>query len=174
MVYQDPRVRGEEKAGLLRVLEEREKRLREVQREMERPREGRGKVPDWAGRVGKIQAGMGKYVWRKIDGSQRSWEVQEGEVNKGLTRLARGVLMNTPAELPKEELTHAYFDKDAVGKVWRVGKGALGLTGVKHYKWDRIASYLLVCYVAYLLWVEVRQRLRVARVPLSPEKAMMR
>ena len=174
VVYQDPRVRGEEKAGLLRALEEREERLREVQREMERPREGRGKVPDWAGRVGEILAGMGKYVSWKIEGSQLSWEVQEGEVKKGLSRLARGVLMSTSVGLPKEELAHAYFDKDEVEKVWRVGKGALGLTGVKHYKRDRIVSYLLVCYVAYLLWVAVRRRLREARIPLSPEKAMMR
>ena len=158
----------------MRALEEREGRLREVKREMERPREGRGKVPDWAGRVGEILAGMGKYVSWKIDGSQLSWEIREGEVKKGLARLARGVLMSTSVGLPKEEVAHAYFDEDEVEKVWRVGKGALGLMGVKHYKRDRIVSYLLACYVAYLLWVAVRHRLREARIPLSPEKAMMR
>ena len=174
MVYQDLRVRREEKADLLRALEEREERLRDVQREMERPRESRGKVPDWAGRAREIQAGMGKYVSWKIEGSQLSREVQEGEVKKGLAPLARGMLMSTSVGLPKEEVAQAYFDKGKVEKVWRVGKGALGMMGVKHYKRDRIVSYLLVCYVAYLLWVAVRHRLREARIPLSPEKAMMR
>ncbi len=73
-------------------------------------------------------------------------------------------------ERTKEELAHAYFDKDEVEKGWRVGKGALGLTGVKHYKWDRVVAHLMVCHVAYLLWVAVRRRLREAQIPLSPEK----
>ena len=32
---------------------------------------------------------------------------------------------------------------------------------------------MLVCYVAYLLWVAVRRRLREAKIRLSPEKAML-
>ncbi len=76
--------------------------------------------------------------------------------------------------MQKEELAHAHFDKDEVEKVWRVGKGALGLVVIKHYKRDRVVPYLLVCCMAYLLWVAVRRRLRDARIPLSPEKTMMR
>ena len=37
VIYQDPRVRGEEKAGLLRAVEEREVRLKEIRSEMSTP-----------------------------------------------------------------------------------------------------------------------------------------
>ena len=50
----------------------------------------------------------------------------------------------------------------------------MGMTGVKHYKRARLVSYLLVCYVAHLLWVAVRRRLREAQIPLRREKAMTR
>lgn len=174
VVYQDPRVRGEEKAGLLRALEERIEKLQEIRREMGEPPRGRGKVPEWPSRVRESLAGMGKYVAWKIEGNRLTWEVKEAEVKRTMARLARCVLMSTSAELPKEELVHAYLDKDEVEKVWRVGKGSLGLMGVKHHKRDRVVSYLLVCYVAYLLWVAVRRRLREAHIALSPEKALMR
>jgi Transposase DDE domain len=173
VVYQDPRVRGEEKALLLRALEDREERLKEIRTEMATPPTGRGSRPNWEGRVREMLGGMGRYFEWSIRDGVLNWSVQEEAVRTSLGRLARCILMSTASGLSKTELVHAYLDKDEVEKVWRVGKGALGLMGVKHYKRDRVVSYLLVCYVAYLLWVAVRRRLRDAKIPLSPEKAML-
>jgi transposase len=172
VIYQDPRVRGEEKAALLRALEEREERLREIRSEMATPLSGRGSRPDWKGRVEEMLGGMGRYFLWSIEKGQLTWSVKEESVRASLARLARCVLMSTASGLSRMELVAAYLDKDEVEKVWRIGKGGLGLTGIKHHKRDRVESYLLVCYVAYLLWVAVRRRLREAKIRLSPEKAM--
>ena len=174
VVYQDPRVRGEEKASLLRALEDREERLRRIQEEMAEPRTAREGRPDWPGRVRELLGGMSHYFDWSIEQGKLTWTVKDSEVRRSLSRLARCVLMSTASEIPKTELVGAYLDKDEVEKVWRIGKGSLGLTGVKHHRRDRVVSYLLVCYVAYLLWVAVRRRLREARISLSPEKALMR
>ncbi len=174
VVYQDPRVRGEEKATLLRALEVCEERLQDLQREMKEPTSGRSRRPDWSARAQEIVGGLRRYLSWKIEGDWLNWSTKDEAIREGMSHLARGVLMSTSVEIPKEELLRAYLDKDEVEKVWRVGKGTLGLTGVKHTKRDRVVSYLLVCYVAYLLWVALRRRLREAQVKLSPEKAMMR
>jgi transposase len=87
-------------------------------------------------------------------------------------RLGRSVLLCTDTRLPVDEIVHAYLEKDEVEKVWRIGKGALGLNGIKHWKRDRVVSYLLVCYLAYLLWTAVRQRLREKKFDITPDRAL--
>jgi hypothetical protein len=64
------------------------------------------------------------------------------------------------------------LDQDEVEKVWRIGKGGRGPSGVTPYKRDRVESYLWVGYAAYLVWMAVRRRLREAPIRLSPEKEM--
>ncbi len=59
------------------------------------------------------------------------------------------------------------------GKAGVTVKVELGLTGIKHHTRDRVESHLLVCHVAYLLWVAVLRWLREAKIRLSPEKAML-
>lgn len=96
-----------------------------------------GKAPDWFRRTGEVLAGIGKYVFRKFEGSQLSLETPKGGVRRGLFRAACGTLTCTLGGLAKEESAHFYFSKDAE-KDWRVGKGTLGLTRLKHCKRDRI------------------------------------
>ncbi|MHB8586723.1 MAG: IS1634 family transposase, partial [Thermoplasmatota archaeon] len=172
VIYQDSRVRGEEKAGLIRALAEREERLREIASDMKKARKGRGKEPDWGKRVQEALAGLAKYVAWKIEGQALTWTVHEDKLKDAMARLGRCVIMTTAPELPKDEIVKAYLDKDEVEKVWRVGKGDLGLTGIHHRKRDRVQSYLLVCYVAYLLRAALRRRLKDQGIQLSPEKTL--
>ena len=100
------------------------------------------------------------------------WNVKEDEVRKTLQRLGRSVLLCTDTRIPVDEIVHACLEKDEVEKVWRTGKGALGLNGIKYWKRDRVVSYLLVCYLAYMLWTAVRQRLREKKFDITPDKAL--
>jgi transposase len=173
VVYQDPRVRGEDKAGFLKALGDREENLKELKEEMECYEPKRGKEePDWKQKVRSILGRMERYYEWEVKKRTLEWKRKREEIATALSRVARCMLMSTDVKIPKEELVRAYLDKDEIEKVWRLGKGVLGLAGIKHWKRDRVVAYLLVWYLAYLLWVSVRRRLREKGIALTPEKAL--
>lgn len=110
-------------------------------------------------------------MWRR-QGNRLTWRLKEHEVQAHLRRLARVVVHFTSPTVFKADLVHAYLDKDKVKKVWRLGKGGLGLVDVKHYKRDRVVAYPFVCYLAYLLYALVRHRLHAQGFDLSVDKAL--
>jgi transposase len=172
VVFQDPKIRGEEKANLLQALGEAEERLESVKEEMAKERIGRGRKPKWEKHIRECLWGVGKYFSWGIHEGIVTWEIKKEIVDESLQRLARSVLVTNDFSIPKEEMVNVYLDKDEIEKVWRLGKGELGLKGIKHWKRDRVVSYLFVCYLSYILWAVIRRRLRKEKIELSVEKCL--
>lgn len=166
VVYQNPKTRADNIAGFLHALEEMKEKLSGFKVNRNR----NASAPET--QVGRAINGFGRYFTWEIAGGMVEWNVKEDEVRKTLQRLGRSMLLCTDTRIPVDEIVHAYLEKDEVEKVWRTGKGALGLNGIKHWKRDRVVSYLLVCYLAYLLWTAVRQRLREKKFDITPDKAL--
>ncbi len=116
---------------------------------------------------------MGVYFHWSIVGNTLRWSLKNGEVEKAIRRTVRPVLLCTDVQIQKSEIIKVYLDKDEVEKVWRIGKGSLGFNAIKHWRCDKVVSYLFVCYMSYLLWVSIRMKLREAKFDLSPDKAMI-
>ena len=51
-------------------------------------------------------------------------------------------------------------------------QGIVHFNATKHYRCDRIASNLSICYIAYLLWITIREMLREEKFNLSPDMMM--
>ncbi|MDP7493607.1 MAG: IS1634 family transposase [Candidatus Undinarchaeales archaeon] len=173
VIYQDPRRRGEEKASLLERISTAEERLGELEQEMATSDErGRGRRPNWERRMKDILNGVGRYFKAEITDGRLEWSLLEDVVEDMLPRVGRSILVSTDVNIPAKEVVDVYLDKDEVEKVWRLGKGSLGLKGINHYKRDRVVSYLFVCYLAHLLWAILRYRLRKKRVHTSVERCL--
>lgn len=172
VLYQDPKVRGEMKAGFMRKLSKREKELADLAAEVQK-NPGRWKdVKRIEAKAKKTLRGMGKYIDVRLVGRKLEWQVDEAKVDAHLREVGRACIASTDLDLDSKEIVHVYLDKDEVEKVWRIGKGDLGLRGVKHFKRDRVVAYLFVCYLAYVLWAAVRWRLRAAGLDVSVDEAL--
>ena len=166
VIYQDPKTRSEDIAGFVKALDERKDKLSGFSIRQ------RGKKTDAEKRVRDILNGMEKYFHWSIERGILNYSIDQEEVKNAIMRIGRSVLLCTDVEIEKLEIMRAYLEKDEVEKVWRIGKGSLGFNAIKHWKRDRIASYLFVCYLSYLLWITIRVRLKEGKFDLSPEKAL--
>ena len=166
VAYRNPKTRAGSISDFLRALEEMKEKLGcfVVKRG--------GKQARPEAQVRRVLNGLGRYFTWEIAGDSVKWHVREEEVQKALQRFGRSVLLCTDRRIPKDEIVRAYLDKDGVEKAWRIGKGTLGLNGIKHWKRDRVVSYLMVCYLAYMLWTALRHRLREHKFDISPDRAL--
>lgn len=162
VVYQNPNTRSENIASLMKAIDGAKERLDAF------TIKHRGRKTD----VGKLLNGLGVYFHWSIAGNTLKWSLKNEEVEKAIRRIGRSVLLCTDVHLQKSEIIRVYMEKDEVEKVWRVGKGSLGFNAIKHWRRDRVVSYLFVCYLSYLLWISIRMRLREAKFDLSPDKAL--
>lgn len=172
--YQDPKVRGSLKRGLMDAVGEREKALVELAKTLkeEATRSPPPRRRPVAERVREILGGLKKCFEWSHDAKGLAWRVKTEEVDGRLRRLARVVLHVTDASVPAAQAVHAYLDKDEIEKAFRVAKSDIALSAIKHVKRDRVVAYLFVEYLAYLLRAVVSHRLKQADIDVTPEKAL--
>lgn len=144
-VVVNPRRKTEEREGRDLALQEMDspvskERLKELTRELgvqnRRLRQGRGYVP------GLLVSCRGRRGVRV--------DPEAVERDRGLD--GRFLIFSTDLSLDGPGMYRTYFQRDAIEKVFRTGKGELCLGPLRYRKKDHLDAYATVFYTASLLW----------------------
>jgi hypothetical protein len=92
-------------------------------------------------------------------------KVQQAAVWDGL----KGYLTNT--DLPPKEIIENYGQLWHVEKAFRISKTDLRIRPMYHRRRRRIEAHVLVAFVAYTIYKELERRLKLAQLPISPQRA---
>jgi transposase len=99
-------------------------------------------------------------TWKKVE-SWREW----AELNEGCYLLRTNIL-NWEAE----QLWQAYTQLTEAEEAFRIQKGDLGMRPVWHQKERRVNAHILVCFLAYVLWKTIGQKVKKAGLGDEPRK----
>lgn len=81
----------------------------------------------------------------------------------------KGYLTNT--DLPPTEIIANYGQLWHVEKAFRISKTDLRIRPMYHRRRRRIEAHVLVAFVAYTIHKELERRLKIAKLPFSPQRA---
>jgi transposase len=102
-------------------------------------------------------------VNRKKVEAWREW----AELNEGCYLLRTNIL-NWEAE----QLWQAYTQLTEAEEAFRIQKGDLGIRPVWHQKESRVNAHILVCFLAYVLWKTIGQKVKRAGLGDEPRKVL--
>lgn len=123
-----------------------------------------GKVPtEWLRQIRKV---LGREVAETSRG-RRGFTVNERTLTEEEKGLGRFLLFTTDTSMDAETMFELYFQRDAIEKVFQTMKGEPSLGPIRYRRTDRLESYAMVVYVAYLLWSWAERKLT-ATWPESP------
>lgn len=100
--------------------------------------------------VTATEKGQAKITWKKVE-AWREW----AELNEGCYLLRTNIL-NWEAE----QLWQAYTQLTEAEEAFRIQKGDLGIRPVWHQKERRVNAHILVCFLAYVLWKTIGQKVK--------------
>jgi transposase len=106
------------------------------------------------------QNGRVKFTW-----SRRKQQLTWARQSKGCY-----VLRSNVKEWSPQELWKAYIQLTDAEKAFRIHKDDLRLRPIWHQKENRVQAYILVCFLAYVLWKCFGQMCRRARLGDEPRK----
>ncbi|MGI0131034.1 MAG: IS1634 family transposase [Thermoplasmata archaeon] len=150
-VVVDPDRKGEERKGRDQLLQELEEapgkeRMRELRQKLAR-------------------------VVVKARG-RRGFRVDPGKWAAERRRDGRMLMFSTDPRMTAAKMVQVYFERDAVEKVFRTGKGRLSLGPVRYRQENRVDAYATVLYLAFLLWSWSERKLRQKFPRMSLEEAL--
>ncbi len=91
---------------------------------------------------------------------RRGVQVDEDAVRQDRAVDGRFLIFSTDLSLDGAEMYQAYFQRDAIEKVFRTEKGELDMGPLRYRKKDRTDAYATVLYTAALLWSWSEQTLK--------------
>jgi transposase len=104
--------------------------------------------------------GQALVIWKKVE-SWRQW----AELNEGCYLLRSNIL-----DWEAEQLWQAYTQLTEAEEAFRIQKGDLGIRPVWHQKPQRVNAHILVCFLAYVLWKMIGQKVKRAGLGDEPRK----
>jgi len=137
------------------------------------------KVVVIAGRVGKLMGrnsraaglfktdvveedGRAKLIWEKVE-SWRDW----ASLSEGCYLLRTNV-----NDWSGEELWKTYIQLTEAENAFRIHKSDLRIRPIWHQKQGRVQSHILVCFLAYVLWKMLAQRVKQAGLGDEPRRVL--
>ena len=110
-----------------------------------------------------LESGKVGEVPKHLKRTERGYEIDEAALAKKEETDGLYAIFCNREELSREEILKAYFEKDLVEKSFRVLKGVLGISPIRHWLEHRVRAHVFICYLAYLLASVMHHKLR----PLS-------
>jgi len=113
-------------------------------------------------KVGSRQEGGASIEWEKLEKPSQWAELKEG-----------CYLLRTNVQGGNvEELWRTYIQLTEVEAAFRIQKSGLGIRPIWHQKAERVASHILVCFLAYVLWKTLGQMCKGAGLGNEPRKVI--
>ena len=113
-------------------------------------------------KVGSRQEGGASIEWEKLEKPSQWAELKEG-----------CYLLRTNVQGGNvEELWRTYIQLTEVEAAFRIQKNDLGIRPIWHQKAERVASHILVCFLAYVLWKTLGQMCKGAGLGNEPRKVI--
>ena len=106
--------------------------------------------------------GRAKLVWEKVE-SWRDW-----------TALSEGcyLLRSNMNDWSGEDLWKAYIQLTEAEAAFRIHKSDLTLRPIWHQKEERVQAHILVCFLAYVLWKMLGQKVKQAGLGDEPRRVL--
>jgi transposase len=113
-------------------------------------------------KAGSRQEGGASIEWEKLEKPSQWAELKEG-----------CYLLRTNVQGGNvEELWRTYIQLTEVEAAFRIQKNDLGIRPIWHQKAERVASHILVCFLAYVLWKTLGQMCKGAGLGNEPRKVI--
>jgi hypothetical protein len=103
-----------------------------------------------------------------------TWEWDVEELKRELALDGKLVIISNVADMAAAELIARYKDLADIERGFRVLKSHLEIAPVYHRLPQRIRAHTMICFLALVLHRVMRQRLRKARLDLSPDKLLLK
>jgi len=158
-----------------------EKRIEEGLKQIEKSCAARKwKVVVIAGRVGKLMGrnsraaglfktdvvkekdGRARLVWGKVE-SWRDW----ASLSEGCY-----ILRTNVSGWSNEDVWNTYIQLTEAENAFRIHKSDLRIRPIWHQKEDRVQAHILVCFLAYVLWKMLAQRVKQAGLGDEPRRVL--
>jgi hypothetical protein len=112
--------------------------------------------------VVKERGGGAKLIWEKVE-SWRDWAT----LSEGCYLLRTNV-----NDWSGEDLWKTYMQLTEAESAFRIHKTDLRIRPIWHQKQERVQAHILVCFLAYLLWKTLAQRVKQAGLGDEPRRVL--
>ena len=118
------------------------------------------------------EAHLAKILKVDLKGDLFSYAVDESALAQAELMDGKLLLVTNVADLNPEEVVQRYKALADIERGFRVLKSEIEIAPVYHRLPERIRAHAFVCFLALIIYRVMRQRLRLAKSELSPEKAL--
>ena len=118
------------------------------------------------------EAHLAKILKVDLKGDLFSYAVDESALAQAELMDGKLLLVTNVADLNPEEVVQRYKALADIERGFRVLKSEIEIAPVYHRLPERIRAHACVCFLALIIYRVMRQRLRLAKSELSPEKAL--
>ena len=118
------------------------------------------------------EAHLAKILKVDLKGDLFSYAVDESALAQAELMDGKLLLVTNVADLNPEEVVQRYKALADIERGFRVLKSEIEIAPVYHRLPERIRAHAFVCFLALIIYRVMRQRLRLAKSDLSPEKAL--